>query len=107
MTTIGRMRHRIILEEPVDVPDDAGGFSRSWQTARSLWASIEPKSAAAYFMAGQSGITVTHEIIVRAVEGVTLLHRFRLGARIFEIRAVRETDASGAFLTIQAEEQKP
>ena len=46
----------------------------------------------------------THRIVIRAGPQVTTRHRFRLGARIFRIVAVRDQD-DGLFLAIHAEER--
>jgi head-tail adaptor len=49
--------------------------------------------------------TVTHRITIRRGPEVTTRHRFRLGARVFRIVAVRDQDPERRFLAIQTEER--
>jgi SPP1 family predicted phage head-tail adaptor len=40
----GRLNRRIRLQRPLDVPDGAGGYTRTWQDVATLWAYLEPKA---------------------------------------------------------------
>ena len=51
------------------------------------------------------GATVTHRIVIRARADITTRHRFRDGARIYRIVALRDQDGSGRFLEIGAQER--
>lgn len=42
---IGALRHRVTLEAPVDAPDGAGGYTRSFTPIANLWARITPSGA--------------------------------------------------------------
>ena len=48
----GPLRHRVDLEEPVDVEDDMGGVTTGWSRVATVWGSIEPLTGRE-FMAGQ------------------------------------------------------
>jgi head-tail adaptor len=48
---------------------------------------------------------VTHHILIRSGPEVTTRHRLRLGARIYQIVALRDRDGDGRFLEIQAHER--
>ncbi|HBA42626.1 MAG TPA: head-tail adaptor protein, partial [Alphaproteobacteria bacterium] len=37
---IGDLRHRVTLQQVVDVPDAGGGSTQSWQDVATLWAEI-------------------------------------------------------------------
>jgi len=102
----GKLDRRLVLEEPVDTPDGAGGFTRLYQTAATLWAQVVPAAARGEVAADSLGATVTHRIVIRSGPSVTTRHRLRDGARSFRIVSVREQDASGRFLTIHAEERR-
>lgn len=101
----GRLRQRLVLEVPVESDDGAGGIVRGYQTAATLWAALEPLSVSESIAAQALGATVTHRITLRS--GVTLSnrHRFRLGARVFRIVAMRDPDESGRFLDVLAQER--
>jgi SPP1 family predicted phage head-tail adaptor len=105
MTGPGDLNRRLVLEEPVDTADDAGGVSTSYQALTTLWAALLPVAASQVVVADGDGVTVTHRIVVRMRSDVTARHRFRLGARIFQIVALRDEDGEGRFLDIAAQER--
>ncbi len=105
MTGPGDLNRRLVLEEPVDTPDGAGGVTRSYQTVSTLWASVLPASAKGLVVAAGRGVRVTHRITIRSGLEVTTRHRFRWGARIFQVVALRDQDGEGRFLEIAAEER--
>jgi SPP1 family predicted phage head-tail adaptor len=105
MSDPGKLNRRLLLEEPVIVPDGAGGVTRSWQTLTILWAALVPVSASNVMVADGAGVTVTHRITIRGGPEVTTRHRFRLGARIFQVIALRDRDGEGRFIEIEAEER--
>jgi SPP1 family predicted phage head-tail adaptor len=101
---IGKLRQRLTLQEPVDTDDGAGGVARVWQDVATLWAELKPVSARPRFEGAQAGISVTHQMILRHRDGITSVHRFTLGARIFDIKAISEL-ASQGILQVTVEEQ--
>lgn len=102
----GTLRTRLALEAPAETPDGAGGVTRTYTPVADLWAAVTPVDARFDESAASAGATVTHRIVVRAPLALDLRHRFRLGARIFRIRSVRELDATGRLLAIDAEERR-
>jgi SPP1 family predicted phage head-tail adaptor len=104
MTGIGRLRERVVLEAPVESDDGAGGVVRTYATQATLWAEIIPVNAKADVVADAAGASVTHRITIRGGVDVTTRHRFRLGARIFEIVTVRGGDAQRRLMLIEARE---
>ena len=101
----GALRHRLVLEQPLESPDGAGGVTRGYATVTTLWAAVMPVTARGDVVADGVDATVTHRIIVRSGPDVTTRHRLREGARIFRILALRDSDGSGRFLEIHAEER--
>jgi SPP1 family predicted phage head-tail adaptor len=104
MTAAGELNRRLVLEAPVETPDGAGGVTRSYSAVATLWATLTPVSDRAEIAAAGLGALVTHRIVIRAPREVTTRHRFRAGARIFRVVAVREQE-NGRFLAIHAEER--
>ena len=66
MTGPGDLNRRLVLEEPIDTPDGAGGITRAYQTVATLWAALVPAGASNVVFADGSGVTVTHRIIIRS-----------------------------------------
>lgn len=95
----GRLRQRVVLETRLDTPDGAGGFTRVWVGGATFAADIVPLRAdEAEFGEGHAG-RVTHRIIIRGRSDIASGDRLRLGARIFEIRAIHDRDEDGRYLT--------
>jgi head-tail adaptor len=103
MISAGELKYRLVLEAPVETPDGAGGVSRGYQAVASVWAALTATSDRADATAAALGAVVTHRIVIRSGPEVTTRHRFRLGARIFRVVAVRALD--DGFLAIHAEER--
>ncbi|MEA2991908.1 MAG: hypothetical protein QOD40_828 [Alphaproteobacteria bacterium] len=101
----GQLNRRLALEAPAITPDGAGGVIRGYQTLATLWAALLPVSARGDVVADGAGTTVTHRITIRSGPEVTTRHRFRLGARVFVIAAIRDRDGEGRLLDIDVEER--
>lgn len=101
----GELRHRLVLEVPVETPDGAGGVTRGYATVGVVWAKLTPIAARDDLVAAGAGATVTHSMLVRARTDLTTRHRLRDGARVFRIVALRDADGRGRFVEIQAEER--
>jgi SPP1 family predicted phage head-tail adaptor len=105
MSDPGRLKDRLVLEAPVETPDGAGGVTRGYAAVATVWAALIPVSARSDVAAASLGAAVTHRIVIRRGPEVTVQHRFRLGARVFRVVAVRDEDSDRRFLTIHAEER--
>ena len=102
MTAPGELNRRLVLQAPVETADGAGGVTRSYAPAMTLWASVEPVSARNAVVAYAPGATVTHRIVVRRRAAVTTRHRFAEGTTVYRIVTLRD-DATRRFLVIGAE----
>jgi SPP1 family predicted phage head-tail adaptor len=102
---IGALNRRLVLEAPDETGDGAGGVTRSYITAAMMWAHIAPLSARADVAAESLGAVLNHRIVIRRRAGLDARHRFRDGARVYRIIAVRET-VDRRFLEIDAEERE-
>ena len=101
----GRLRKRVVLEKPVDTPDSFGGFTRSWLSGATLAADIVPlRAGEGEFGEGHAGL-VSHRIVIRGRSDIASGDRLRLGARIFEIRAIHDRDEDGRYLTCLTREK--
>jgi SPP1 family predicted phage head-tail adaptor len=96
------LNRRLVLEEPLEAPDGAGGVARSFAPVMTLWANVEPVSARGAVVADAPGATVTHRIIVRRRAAITTRHRFVEGTTVYRIVSLRD-DGTRRFLVIGAE----
>jgi SPP1 family predicted phage head-tail adaptor len=99
----GTLRQRLLLEAPVETTDGAGGVTRTYAAAASLWAEIVPLSARPAVAAGAAGALGLDHIRIRMRRDLTTAHRLRQGTRVWRIVGLRE-DQRGRFLTIDAQE---
>ncbi len=98
MMRIGRLRTRLDLLTPEQVPDGAGGMRRSYTMKATVWASIRPVRAGPDTTQDREGGSLTHRITVRRREDVDATVRFRKGARLFQVIAVHDPDERGRLL---------
>lgn len=104
MSNPGLLRHRLVLEAPVESADGAGGVVRGYSAVATLWAEVAPISAARAIEAERLGARITHRIGIRFSDDITTKHRFCDGERTFRIVSLRDRDGRKRFLTIEAEE---
>jgi len=88
----GRLRHRLVLEQPVFTSDGGGGTSRSWQTTATLWAAVSPLSPASNVDAEQPGGHIGYRVICRYRSDIRPGQRFREGHQHLDIYAVVDPD---------------
>lgn len=89
---IGALRRRLVLEAPGVTPDGAGGSGIDWTAVAVIWAAIHPRYGGEYVQADRLEGRVTHDIWVRPRPDFAPGQRLRLGARLFDIRAVLRPD---------------
>lgn len=103
--TIGEMRQRVVLERPERVGDGGGGADETWVEIAELWAAVKPMTGAERTEAEAISGRVSHEIWLRFRDDVAAELRFRIGTRLFDIRAVLDVDERRRFLRCLAEER--
>jgi SPP1 family predicted phage head-tail adaptor len=106
MPAIGELRHRLTLEAPQETADSLGGVTRNWNTLAQIWAAIEPLGAGDAVIADKRLARLTHRVVMRKRGDVSLNHRFRLGARSFTIRSIRDAAEDGRLLECLVEEER-
>lgn len=89
---IGDFDRRLVLEAPLNTPDEIGGVDRSWVFVDVIWARVVPLVGAERFEAEREESAITHVISVRWRPDITGAMRLRLGARIFAIHAAVDGD---------------
>ena len=102
--TSSRLRQRLTLQQEVQTPDSAGGYTRSWQDVASLWAEIVPVSGREAWFAGQLQSEVTHKILLRYRSGVSAGMRLLFESRVFAIRYVMNVREENELLELLAQE---
>jgi SPP1 family predicted phage head-tail adaptor len=89
---IGELRHRVTLEAPVDAPDGAGGFARSFTPIANLWARIAPSGAREDFVEQRAEQVMSHVVTIRWRDDVTKNMRFVHRGRRLRIQSAFDPD---------------
>ena len=104
MVAIGRLRHRVILEEPVTELDSDGAQVPTWipfGDGRALPAEISPLSARELIAAEAVHSKVTTRIRLRYRTGITASMRVRHRDMVYEIEGViPDPDSGRRFVTL-------
>lgn len=101
---ITRLRNRVALEQPADVADGAGGYTRSYTTIATVWAEILPMNGQEKLDAQKLQSSLMHRITIRYRTDVNATWRVRYGTRLFNIRAVMNNEERNGSLIMIAEE---
>lgn len=101
---IGQFDRRLVLEAPINTPDDIGGIERSWVFVDVIWARITALVGSERFEGEREESAITHAITIRWRPDVTGAMRLRLGARTFAIHAAVDGDGRRRTLNCRCTE---
>lgn len=104
---IGKLRHRITLQECIASRDSFGAEVLTWVDIATVWASVSPLSGKEYFAAHQINAEVTTKITIRYRPGVTPKMRVLFNSRCFEILSVLSFEERGIELVLMCKERVP
>lgn len=103
--SIGDLRQRVGIQRAVRVADGGGGAEETWEMLAEVWAAVLPLTGFERVEADAVSGHVTHEIWLRYRDDVTPDMRFRLGRRLFDVRAVIDIEERRRFLKCLCEER--
>ena len=101
---LGKLRHRLQIQAPAYSASDGGGATLNWEPIASIWAEILPASGREVFISDGISARVTHEVRLRYRADLLPEMRFIAPARALDIRAVRDIDGRGRWLSCLCEE---
>jgi len=104
MNSIGKMRHKVEVQAPVNSSDGGGGSTRTWSTVSTRWAKISPKGGNESYRQAQVQETLTLEITIRWLENIGTNYRLKYGSRIFNIKNLRNIEERSRYIVMQCEE---
>lgn len=110
MTTAGRFRHRVMIENCLRIRDPiTGGYDEEWIQVAKVWAEIEPLSARDFVASRSEQSVINARICIRWRPDITpsmrIVHESRNGRRIFNIQGVLPDRESGQdYLTMPVTE---
>lgn len=105
MIAAGALRHRVTIEQVTETQDTFGATVVTWSPFAVRWSALEPLTGREFFQAQQVNAEVSHTLRCRHIAGVTPKMRVRLGARLFDIAAVRNLEERNEELELLAVER--
>jgi SPP1 family predicted phage head-tail adaptor len=81
----GRLRHKLVYEEPTVTQDSRGEDVSEWNTIHTPWAEVRPLSGNELVLARQQAPRTTHEVRTRGPLAVRSIGRFRWGSRLLYV----------------------
>jgi head-tail adaptor len=104
------LNRALVLEAAEDVPDGAGGCTRTWVVLGTLWGQVTPRSGR--LAGGDAGAVSVNgfSVLLRgAPEGSAMRprpgQRLRMGNRVLKVLAATEDDGTGRYLRALCEEE--
>jgi SPP1 family predicted phage head-tail adaptor len=101
---IGKLRHRITIEQAAENQEPDGSVIEMWSIYATAQASIEPVSGREYFVAQSTQADLNHRISLRYVPGITPKMRVNYGSRIFDILSVINVNERNRELQLMCRE---
>lgn len=101
---IGLLRKQVTVQAETQTADGGGGYTLGWTNLMTVWAEIKPLNGSKVFVAHHLEGHVTHHVTMRYQSGITTDMRLIYGARLFNIRAVMNTDETNRWLELLVEE---
>lgn len=102
----GKLRHRIIIQEPVNSQDsETGALATAWQDIATIWADVYPLSAREFAAAQAEQGEITTRITIRFRKNISRKNRIMYDGKIFNIEGVLpDPDSGREYLTLPCSE---
>lgn len=101
---IGKLRHRITIQEYTVSQDSYGAGIESWADRATAYASVSPISGKELYTAQQLHAEVTTKITMRYMDGITPKMRVFFNSRSFEILSVLNFEERNVELNLLCKE---
>ncbi len=101
-----KMRHRISIEESLQVADGAGGYSTSWSEVAEIFASVKPYGSSAREKIEHQSVRTKARLrfIIRYRTDVDHSMRVLFDGVYYDIKAVVDPDMRKVTLELMVEE---
>lgn len=108
MMQAGKLRHRVVIQEPIEVQDDdTGAIEVTWTPIDTVWAAIEPLSAREFITSAAETSKVVARVSIRYRSDVTAKMRLYHAAKdlYYNIEGVLSDKESGLeYITLPVSE---
>lgn len=104
---IGRLRHRVTLQQRLRSGDEGGGATISWGPIATVWAEITARSGREIVLGDTPTARGAYRIVMRYRSDLDATMRLEWAGRVFEILSVRDESGTRRWLTCECEERGP
>ena len=104
---IGRLRHKVTIQNATHAEDGKGGSTPTWADVESVWAEVSPSSSRERFYAGQVDADATHKVTMRYTANVSTESRIIHGTRTLHVVGLRNIDERNRMIEIRCKEEQP
>jgi len=101
---IGRLRHRIVIEESIAGRDSFGAEVSEWIQFAKVWANVSPVSGGEFIAFKQINAEISTKVTIRYLVGVTTEMRVLFKDRIFEINSIINPEEKNVSLLLMCME---
>ena len=105
----GRLRQRVLIEQPIETPDASGGFITSWHEVATVWAEIRSVRVgrSELAVAGKLQSENWFEMTMRYRNDITTKMRVTYNGISYAIRVVDDVNSNGVTLELLLEQGVP
>lgn len=103
---IGRLRHRVTVEQVTRTTDGQGGWTEAWGTLATVRAGVEPLRGQERFEAQKLNARISHKVVIRFLSGVTAAHRVKFGDRYLTIEGVVNINEKNQTMELYCSEEE-
>ncbi|MGV6989651.1 phage head closure protein [Testudinibacter sp. P80/BLE/0925] len=102
---IGKLRHRITLQQQISTLNSYGSAITDWEDVATVWAEIKPLSGREYFAAEQVQSEITTQIWLRYRPDIQPTMRVKWGDRTFEVVSAINHNERNTALQLMCKER--
>lgn len=104
MVAVGKMRHRVTIQNRTETRDDIGGVTLTYATVETVWAHVAELTSGERYQAEQNNMHTTHRVTMRSNSNVKGSSRLVVGSKTLEVVGVRAADNTSQFIEVTCEE---
>ena len=97
---IGKLRHKIEIQNYTTTADAVGHPVKTWATHSTVWAWVRPISGREVMNSQQPVGEITHKVTIRDNDTIVVTDRILFGTRYFYINFIGNYDERNVFMEI-------
>lgn len=102
----GARNKLVTFQQRVDVSDEGGGYSTTWQTGAQAWASFRPERGYERMRSGRIEATLSGVVTVDAtpeMRAIDETHSVLIDGEAYQIQSISNPDQCNRFLEMTVE----